>query len=416
MTWSSAALELFGSHAIPPEIAAELGWSEPVPGEMLEYGNGRRRSLNGAEPKVRQPRGQRLAVYWPGERPEAPPPGVLVVEGETDGAAALSALRATPKAAGMDGLVVAAVPGTGFPVTRLAEELEGIGSPPGLLAFDADEAGRSYTARAAAALRGVGVRSVRVELPDGLDVSDYLARADDPGDALASLLADAQAAAEGADYDPEVGSVERLNREVAAQSGNAEFLRLVQFGEQGARWRFTVRSRRTGRPVELDSLRTKQLRNLSNLAERVMEARGGVVPTPRANSEKHGRMMDALEVAAEFVPHDVTEESAWRRRLALHVGYGGELRALDPDDPDGKREAILSPGPFEAPDGRLWVHAGEWMDFLAMRRMDASDADVQAALRQLDFEPRQLSAKVAGGPAAKRYWFSPEGFDWRTEP
>lgn len=429
MSYSGAALAFLRARAIAPEVAEAAGVAEldgelrfpcPEPGAADFH---RTRSLNGSGPaKVRQPKGRELRLSWPGGKPEHPEAGVLVCEGETDALAALSALRSTPEVSGFRGLPVAAMPGTGFPATRLAEELEALGSPPAYLALDADEAGRKATGRAAAALRSVAVRAVRVELPDGSDLAECLARADAPGDALANLLADAQAAAEGADYDPEVGSLERLNNEVRAQGGSAEFLRVRQVGEQKARWHPTVRSRRTGQPVELDSLTTKQLRSLPNLAERVMEARGGVLPTPRANSEKHRLLMEALEAAAEFEDHGATEAGSWRRRLAQHLENellvaidDEELQRRDPSTPSGKQFAIVESRPFQGPDGRLWVHAGRWLEYLENRRTDADDATVRAALRHLGFEPVQLTAKVGKKSRTRRYWRSPEGFDWETE-
>ena len=158
----------------------------------------RTRSLNGSGPtKVRQPPGVPLVAWWPRGRPSEPPEAAFVAEGETDALAALSAVREAPAVAGLDGLAVIAVPGASYPAKRLGEELVAVGSPRTYLAADADKAGREFAERAVSALREAGVPALRIELPDGSDVADLLAAADDPGDALANLLADAQAAAEG---------------------------------------------------------------------------------------------------------------------------------------------------------------------------------------------------------------------------
>lgn len=90
-----------------------------------------------------------------------------------------------------------AIPGTGYPVDRLVEELAGVRQA--LLAFDGDDAGRAYSNRAARALAAAGVQPAPVELPDGRDLADLLAEhgsAAKRGDWLANLLADAGCAAE----------------------------------------------------------------------------------------------------------------------------------------------------------------------------------------------------------------------------
>lgn len=89
-----------------------------------------------------------------------------------------------------------AVPGTGS--NRLvAQVVEAIGELAGeaFLALDADEAGRRYTAKLAAALGEAGIRAVVVGLPDGLDLAAWLASVPEGnrGEALAAALIDAEA-------------------------------------------------------------------------------------------------------------------------------------------------------------------------------------------------------------------------------
>ncbi len=203
--FTEQALAYFDAHAIDPAIAARLNVGEQ--GGSLTYvyadaeGGSYRRTYAlspGAAPRARQPAGKPLTLWRPAERDSARI--VLVCEGESDALAALSALARSPREDLAD-IEVVAVPGTGFPVGRLAESLQRLGVVDAFLAFDADDAGRSYRRKAEEALRGVGIRPIAVELPDGRDLADTAAAADSPGDWIANLLADSEAAAD-ADRDP----------------------------------------------------------------------------------------------------------------------------------------------------------------------------------------------------------------------
>lgn len=191
--WSDAALAYMVAHAIEPAVAAGLGVREE--GGALVYpcdGYERRRPLSGD--RTLQPRGVAFAPWWPTGRPDSAGT-VLVCEGESDALAALSALPQTPLAE-LHELAVVAVPGAGFPADRLVDELAQTETECAYLAFDADDAGRRGCEKVADALRELGVRPVAVELADGSDLADNLARVAEPGEWLASLLADATAAAE----------------------------------------------------------------------------------------------------------------------------------------------------------------------------------------------------------------------------
>jgi len=141
--------------------------------------NGRSLSLNGAGPKALQPSGVPLTVWWP-ESPPEDGQTVLVCEGESDALAAQSAIGLSElQHQGRDSdplriVKVAAVPGTGYPAERLAEELRGAGTA--VLAFDGDTAGWEATARAAAALHAAGIACHDLAVPDGHDLADLLAQ------------------------------------------------------------------------------------------------------------------------------------------------------------------------------------------------------------------------------------------------
>jgi hypothetical protein len=180
------AREYFRSHAIDPEVAASVGVYQD--GGEIVYPGDRRRSLNGGA-KVKGPAGKPLVPWWASGRPEGEAM-TLVTEGESDALAALSALPHAPPAAGLGDLPVVAIPGTGFPPARLADELAAVGCRQAWLAFDADDAGRSYTEKAIEALRARRIRPFPVELPEGSDLADCLAAADEPGEWIANVLFD----------------------------------------------------------------------------------------------------------------------------------------------------------------------------------------------------------------------------------
>jgi len=223
--FTRSAVDYFAAHAIDPELAASCGVREEA-GSLVypcRAPDGtpfdRLRSLNGAggPAKVKQPPGQPLASWWPLGRP----PGaqaVVVAEGESDALAALEPLSESRFAA----TAVVAVPGTGFPAGRLAEQLEEIGVRDAYLAFDADEAGRAYAEKAASALREAGIRPIVVELEDGADLADTLARVDDRPGWIDQALADAEAAGDSAapiEEPPELPSERRLRETSVLEDG-----------------------------------------------------------------------------------------------------------------------------------------------------------------------------------------------------
>jgi hypothetical protein len=199
MPWSAAVLDYFASRAIAPDVATELGVRENRGELEFPYPNGsaeqfsRTRSLNGAGPKVSQPRGTRLCPWHP--VPNGKTREMLVTEGESDALAALSALRQAPLK-DLRGLRVAGVPGTGCPAERVVEHLVDANCRQAWLALDADKAGRHFTQALIPELVAVGIKPFVVELPDGCDLADCLAAEEegDRGEWIASALVDAEAA------------------------------------------------------------------------------------------------------------------------------------------------------------------------------------------------------------------------------
>jgi AAA domain/Toprim-like/IclR helix-turn-helix domain len=168
--------EYLQRHAIDPLVLAQIGVVER--GGRLILPSGRSAALNGAGAKVKQPAGVSLEVWWPTGPPEDGAT-VLVCEGESDALAALSTigLSEMQHMGGpgdlLAGITVAAVPGTGYPASKLAEDLLGVGVA--ILAYDGDEAGREATARAAEELHKAGIACHDLAIPDGRDVADCLA-------------------------------------------------------------------------------------------------------------------------------------------------------------------------------------------------------------------------------------------------
>ena len=175
---TASARRYLVEHAIDTLTVAELGITEH--NGRLRYPNGRMIAVNGHGPKALQPKGTPLALWWPtGELEDGAT--VLVCEGESDALAALSTIRLSeiehqgrpddPLA----GITVAAIPGVGYPTTRLAEDLVGTVA---VLAFDGDSAGRVATARATEVLHGAGIACHDLDMPDGMDLASCLAALD----------------------------------------------------------------------------------------------------------------------------------------------------------------------------------------------------------------------------------------------
>jgi Toprim-like len=165
-------------HGIDVLVIDELGITEHH--GRLRYPNGRTIALNGDGPKALQPKGTPLELWWPTGPPEDGAT-VLVCEGESDALAALSTIGLSEIQHQGDphhplaGITVAAIPGTGYPARRLAEDLVGTVA---VLAFDGDDAGRRATAQAAVELHKAGIDCHDLDVPDGRDVADCLAALD----------------------------------------------------------------------------------------------------------------------------------------------------------------------------------------------------------------------------------------------
>jgi hypothetical protein len=197
--YSPAAVKYFREHGIDSGIASAVGVVERDGALVYTYtaadGTTYERTYkivpNGG-PRARQPAGQGLTIWRPTERTGDV---ALICEGESDALAALTALRDSPLEE-LREIPVFAVPGTGYPVDRLKADLKAAKVEEALLAFDADPPGQVYAGKVAAALRAEGIRAVPVELPADTDLAETAAAAERPGEWMASLLTDSQAAAE----------------------------------------------------------------------------------------------------------------------------------------------------------------------------------------------------------------------------
>ncbi len=196
--FSHAARDYFATRAINPQLAATVGVEERAGALLFPYSAAdgstyyRERSLNGAGPaKVRQPAGQPLTLWRPFGR--SCNQSVLLCEGESDALAALEPLSDSRFAS----LEVVAIPGTGFRPKRLAEQLAEARIRKVFLALDGDDAGRTYAADARRALDDAGIATIALDLEDGTDLADNLARAHDRAAWIENALADAEAAADG---------------------------------------------------------------------------------------------------------------------------------------------------------------------------------------------------------------------------
>jgi hypothetical protein len=201
-----AALSYLCARAIDSTIIGELGIVEH--NGRLIYPNGRSIALNGNGPKARQPAGVPLELWWPHGEPDNGAT-VIVCEGESDALAVLSMIGLSkilywdaPADDPLAGLVVAAMPGTGYPAGRLADDLAGVGVA--VLSFDGDDAGHKATMRAAEALSAARIGHCDLAVPDGSDIAGHLASLgpDDRVPWLAGAIRDARPPERAADIPP----------------------------------------------------------------------------------------------------------------------------------------------------------------------------------------------------------------------
>lgn len=199
--FSQAAHGYFLAHAIDHDLAAGLGVGELDGALTFRYQDSdgeyrRRRPLDGS--RTFQPPGRPLTLWWPDGRPE-PGRHVLLCEGESDALSALTAIRSMNGAAPIAAPTVAALPGCGH--GRAVDDLRAAGVGSVTVCLDGDDAGRKAADRICAGLVEAGAVVSRIDPGDGKDLADVLCAAEDGGDALAQLLADA-APAEPATVEP----------------------------------------------------------------------------------------------------------------------------------------------------------------------------------------------------------------------
>lgn len=178
------------ARAIDPRIAHELGVKLGRNANELLYPNNRLRFLAEGKtiqlcdkcgrakyhagcPEETHREGMRLKPWWLAPPERARWAWVLVCEGESDALAVRSYLPYAVESSGLRSMPILCTPGTGYPVERLCADLARK-TREALIATDPDEAGKRFAREAAGALVEVGVRPVRIEVPEP-DLAGWLA-------------------------------------------------------------------------------------------------------------------------------------------------------------------------------------------------------------------------------------------------
>ena len=251
---SPAVLDWINAHyGISEEIAELVGFSSDGDTIRFSYEDAdgkyfRTRRLPAGQ--AMQPKGRKLSPWTP-----LGTDGVLlVVEGESDLLSVATALYTIDNLAAdgeppefelvrrsdlpppLDGIVPVALPGVGNchdQIADLAEEL----LADVLIAFDGDDAGRSNAAKLQSKIEAnlANISTLVIPLPNGQDVSDVLAAVgldDDPAEALANLIAEAEA---GVEEVPVEGDTEEA-AEIEPLPNNAVAALLEQVAETLGRY------------------------------------------------------------------------------------------------------------------------------------------------------------------------------------
>lgn len=231
---SPAVIDWLNAHyGIDQEIAEMVGFSSTGDTIRFQYEDAdgkyfRTRKLPGGQ--AMQPKGRKLSPWTP-----LGTDGVLlVVEGESDLLSVATALYTIDNFADdgeppefelvhrsnlpppIGGIVPLALPGVGNCHNQIAALAEKLVADV-LIAFDGDDAGRTNAEKLAKKVNGKKhISATIIPLPDCQDISDVLAAVDiddDPAEALANLIAEAEAVAEDVPVEEDVADVEPLPNE-----------------------------------------------------------------------------------------------------------------------------------------------------------------------------------------------------------
>lgn len=191
--FSPDSLDWLRGHAIDPMIATETGVREdrrrllfPIV-TRLGVRFTRTRLLPGP---CLQPKGVKLAPWWITGHDSAQ--HVLILEGEGDGLAALTARVKSPKHSTVHRLAIVALPGAGVAHDVLLEDLIFHGVKVAAIALDGDQAGRSATCKLGDRITAASIRALTIDLPDGLDLADLLASSHDPVLTFSEVISEAK--------------------------------------------------------------------------------------------------------------------------------------------------------------------------------------------------------------------------------
>ena len=188
--------------------------------------------------------------------------------------------------------------------------------------------------------------------------------------------------------------------------------RARKVGHERWRWYLTLRSPE-GDPTEVGPIDDDHV--IDPRAMRKAIWRGARIVIRKFKEDDWGRIAEALDCLAEVEDDGHRDAEAWNARLLDFAGEDAGGDHHDPDDPDGKRTVITyRVGCFHDLDGRLWVHAGSLVEHLALKRVRVTSDEVAAALTRMGYANRQLTARIDGRSASRRYWHSPGPFEAAT--
>lgn len=212
-------------------------------------------------------------------------------------------------------------------------------------------------------------------------------------------------------HDRETGRRQTRLEALNGLSGEVEFAFEPSQFDNGD-WLFELMGKRAPKEGVVVKVRLseRQVTMPRDLEDRISMARCGDLPHFTRGKDEWRAFRNALIEASEVVEQGGTDADAWHRRLVSYLD-GVESRKFSPEDAEDREQLVKTPRPFTHVDGSIWLHVPSFYEALAVKRIDARNGQVEAALGDLGWQAQTIKTRIEGKQRRRNYWRSPDGFD-----